>query len=179
MGPPCSPWLPFQSGFALKSTDVFLESLNLERGTLRMCTEAKTGLRSCRQTPARCRGSVHPGPSCADCALLGGLTPALQQNQQKTFQRSSGTATWLGEEGLGWPPLLHGPGSFPGSDHPTPPSWLLCFSDEVTNWVRHPECWRHSIYCLYIPWGIRREVGDFPDPSYLPNGGERRAWMTG
>lgn len=70
-------------------------------------------------------------------------------------------------------------GSSPGPDHPTPPSSLLYFSDEVTSWVRHPECWRHSIYSLYIPWGIQWEVGDFPDPSYLPNGGERRAWMTG
>lgn len=28
-GLPCSPWLPFYSGFALKSTDIFLESLIL------------------------------------------------------------------------------------------------------------------------------------------------------
>lgn len=29
MGLPCSLWLPFQNGFALKSTDSLLENLNL------------------------------------------------------------------------------------------------------------------------------------------------------
>lgn len=105
MGPPCSPWLPFQSGFALKSTDVFLESLNLERGTPGMCTEAMTWRRSCRRTPAHSqgRGGVHPGPSRADCALWGCLTPALQQNLQKTFQKEEqpGWPGWPGAEGLG------------------------------------------------------------------------------
>lgn len=176
MGPPCSPWLPFQSGFALKPTDVFLESLNLETGTLGMCTEARTGPRSRRQTPARCRGSVHPGPSRVDCALWGCLTPALQQNPKEQWDGHLAGGRWVR---LASSSLCAWSWSFPGPDHPTPPSWLLCFSDEVMSWMRHPECWRHSIYCLYIPWGIRWEVGDFPDPSYLPNGAERRAWMTG
>lgn len=31
MGLPCSLWLPFQNGFALKSTDSLLENLNLRK----------------------------------------------------------------------------------------------------------------------------------------------------
>lgn len=101
MGLPCSPWLSFQSGFALKSKDIFLVSLNLEGGTLEICIEAVTRQRSRRQTPAHSQGrggeQMHrgvltqaprvPGPSYADCALGGHLTPALQQNHQKTFQK--------------------------------------------------------------------------------------------
>lgn len=101
MGLPCSPWLSFQSGFALKSKDIFLVSLNLEGGTLEICIEAVTRQRSHRQTPARSQGrggeqmpravlTQAPriaGPGYADCALGGRLTPALQQNHQKTFQK--------------------------------------------------------------------------------------------
>lgn len=67
----------------------------------------------------------------------------------------------------------------PGPEPSLPTSSRLCVTDDITSWVRD-RCWRQSMYFLYTPQGIQWEVGDFqPDPTYVPNRGETRVWITG
>lgn len=108
MGLPCSPWLPFQNGFALKSTDIFLENLNLGRRTLEKGAEAATQ-QNLQTVPCplpgtqRCRARLAqapriPGTGCVDIASGGCFTLLCNQITGGPFRNRSSQD---GHRGLG------------------------------------------------------------------------------
>lgn len=68
-----------------------------------------------------------------------------------------------------------------GPEPSSPTSSQLYFTDEITNWLREGYGMLEDFQSFpCTSQGIQWEVGDFqPDPSYLPNGGERRDWIIG